>query len=89
MGSKIRTETEITGWLPGPTPDNGFWGLTIERLQEGSHQEEHHICSFCDAPPGGRRAATRRSITEGTNVQETDRLGFEIHLPSTRPERVT
>ena len=41
MGSKIRTETEITGWLPGPTPENGFWGLTIERLQEGCHQEEH------------------------------------------------
>lgn len=32
MGSKIRTETEVTGWLPGPTADNGFWGLTIERL---------------------------------------------------------
>ena len=47
MGSKIRTETEITGWLPVPTPDNGFWGLTIERLQEGCHQEEHHRRNKC------------------------------------------
>ena len=68
MGSKIRKETEITGWLPGPTPDNGFWGLTIESC---------------------RRAATRRSIRVETKMLEVDRLGFEIHLPSIRPEHVT
>lgn len=36
MGSKIRKETEITGWLPGPTPDNGFWGLTIESCRRAA-----------------------------------------------------